>query len=259
METIQNNEFVYVSREFTNRFKSTTENRMVNHGHLSRLKQQMEISLHTFPPVTINKQTNHIIDGQHRISAFQKLVDEGKLTINAKLPVMYANMTEEDEQEAIINANTNSKNWSLDDFMLAYSHENAEYKKLESWAKAHTLCFDGKKTKYRYAAAILKQQNCAKLLKDGSFSISNDDLKNGEKIHGELVELLAALKKPTNGNYIEGLTLAWSSVRSLHPFKEWLKEVRNKKNAINKKPFANKKDWGDIFSLVSTAINVKNR
>jgi hypothetical protein len=261
METTKN-QYLDVSREFTNRFKSTTENRHVNHSHVSRLKEQMITSFKNFPPVNVNKRTNNIIDGQHRLAAFQKLIDDGLLSIETKLPIMYTDMSEEDERLAIINANCNSKNWSLDDFMKSYAVDNIEYKKLEEWAKTHDLCFDGrngKKAKFRYAAAILKSQNCSKMLKDGSFYISNDDYKNGEEIHSELVEIIDVLGKPVNGNFIESIALSWSDVRNLHSFKEWLRELKIKKPSINKKPFSNKKDWDFIFSIVSTAINIKNK
>lgn len=262
METIiqkTKNEYVDVSIEFAKRFKSTTENRMVNHGHVNRLKEQMRTALANFPPVNINKRTNNIIDGQHRISAFRLLLNEGELPTDTKLSVMYTDMTEEDERLAIINANCNSKNWSLDDFMKSYAVVNLEYKKLEEWAKNHSLCFDGKKAKFRYAAAILKRQNCTKMLKDGSFLISTEDFKIGEQIHSELIEVLGVLGKNEKGAYIESVVLSWSDVRELHSFKEWLKELRLKKLSINKKPYSNKKDWDSIFSIVSTAINIKSK
>jgi hypothetical protein len=251
------NEYLDVTREFTNRFKSTSENRLINHSHVAKIKEQMKNSLSNFPPININRQTNNIIDGQHRLKAFQKLIDEGTLPIDAKLAVMYSNMAEEVEREAIINANTNSKNWSLDDYMSSYAFDNIEYRKLDEWAQTHTLCFDGKKTKFRYAAAMLKRQNCTKQLKDGTFNILPDDYIKGEEIHDELIEILSILEKPLNGNFIESITLAWANIRQLHTFKDWLRELKLKKVIINKKPFANKKDWDIIFSMLSTSITLK--
>jgi ParB-like chromosome segregation protein Spo0J len=254
-------EYVEVSMEFTKRFSSTSENRQRNHGHVSKLKEQMKHSLKNFPPININKLTNHIIDGQHRLEAFQNLVKSGELPIDSTISVMYSNMPEEEEREAVINANTNSKNWSLDDFMKSFAEVNAEYKKLENWGRNHSLCYDerSRKIKFRYAAAILKRQNCTKILKNGEFFISKEDEIKGEEMHSELVEILAVLKKRENGAFIESIVLSWTDVRTLHPFKEWLKELKLKKATIDKKPFSNKKDWDLIFSIVSTAINIKNK
>lgn len=253
------NEFVDVTREFTARFTSTSENRLINHAHVSKIKEQMLEYFNNFPPININKQTMHVIDGQHRLKAFQKLIDDGLLPAETKIPVMYSSMPEDIEREAIINANTNSKNWSIDDYMVSYAYDNIEYRRLDEWAKAHTLTFDGKKSKFRYAAAMLKRKSCLSILKNGEFKITDDDLRMGELIHSELLEILNVLNKPLNGNYIEAITIAWASVRHLHSFKDWMRELKLKKLIIGKKPYQNKKDWDNIFSILNTGINLKNK
>jgi hypothetical protein len=250
--------FFKASREFTERFNSNNENRVINHGHVNRIKEQMKQHLDVFPPITINEVTNNIIDGQHRLKAFQKLVDEGDISKDSQISVMYVNIPISEEKESIINANTNSKNWSLDDYIASYSKCNSEYKKLNEWCQSHTLCTDGKKSKFRYGAAMLKGVACAASLKDGSFFLTEEDIERGEKIHTELVEIVGVLGKPIKGNYFEYMAVSWNQVREWHSFKEWLKEFKLKKNAINKKPFANKKDWDNIFADIHRAINLKN-
>lgn len=257
MEQNSNKEYVDVSREFTSRFKRTQENRLLKPLNIKVLKEQMKTSLKNFPPVHINKLTNNIIDGQHRIEAFQQLIDEGGLPIDTKLSVMYTDIPEEKEKEAIINANKHKTSWSLEDYIRSH-RDNPEYKKLEEWSKNHSLCFDGKKTKVRYAGAILKRQNCTNMLKEGSFFISNEDLIKGEEIHDELVKILAILKKDIKGNFIESIALSWHDIRKLHSFKEWLTALKRKRPTIDKKNYSSKKDWDSIFSTVSTSINLKN-
>ena len=115
------NNFKLVSRHETSEFNSNSENRVINHGHVNRIKGQMKISLNVMQPITINEITKNTIDGQHRLKAFQKLVDDGELPIDSKLSVMYVKINPSDEKEAIINANTNSKNWSLDDYIASYA------------------------------------------------------------------------------------------------------------------------------------------
>lgn len=249
--------FIKVNREFTNKFNSSNENRVINHGHVNRIKEQMKTNLEVFPPITVNEITNNIIDGQHRLEAFKKLVDNGDLPSDAKLSIMYVQIPVSEEKESIINANTNSKNWSLDDYIASYSKSNNEYQKLNEWCLSHSLCNDGKKSKFRYGAAMLKGIACAPSLKDGSFFLTQEDMKRGETIHDELLEIVGILNKPTKGNYFEYMAVSWNQVREWHSFKDWLREIKLKKNNINKKPFSNKKDWDTIFADLHRAMLIK--
>lgn len=248
-----------VNREFTKAFVNNTENRVINHGHVNKIKEQMRTSLEVMPALTINQITNHIIDGQHRLRAFQSLVDDGTLPINATYPVMFVTISEDEEKNAIVNANTNSKNWSLDDYIASYGKSNLAYKKLNEWCINHTLCVEGQKSKFRYGAAMLKGIACSKSLKDGSFTLYNEDLERGELIHAELFEIVRALNLPTKGSFYEYLAVSWFQVREWHTFKEWLKELKIKKSVILKKSYSNKKDWDIIFSSLHRAIDIKNK
>lgn len=251
------NKFISVSRHETNEFNSNSQNRVINHGHVNRIKEQMRTSLSFMPAITINETTKNIIDGQHRLKAFQKLVDDGELPIDSKLPVMYVKISVTDEKEAIINANTNSKNWSLDDYIASYAKSNSYYKQLDEWCANHALTVDGNKKKYRYGASILTGVACSKQLKDGSFTLTLEDFERGESVHTELLEIIEVLGKPSKGNYIEYMAVSWCQVRKLHPFREWLKELKTKKGTLVKKPFSNKQDWDNIFSILHRAIDVK--
>lgn len=249
--------FYEVNREQTKEFSYKDDNRQINHGHLRKIKDQMKESFGVMPPITINEQTKRVIDGQHRLQAFRDLVDSGELPKDATLSVMYISIDEDKEREAIVNANTVSKNWSLDDYVASYSKSNEVYKKLDEWCSTHTLCVDGNKKKYRYAAAMLKGVACSKSLKDGSFTITDDDFERGEIIHTELLEIIGVLDKPLKGSFYEYMAVAWSQVRHFHPFKEWLKELKIKKSTLSKKPFSNKEDWDNIFGLLHRAIDIK--
>ena len=141
-----------LNREQLESFNQNSENRLINHGHKNRIKKQMEESLDYFAPITVNQRTNNIIDGQHRCSAFIELIDEGRLSKESTLDVKYLDIPEEKEKEAIVNANVNAKNWSLDDYIFSFSKKNEHYEKLIEWCANHMLCTDGKKHKYRYGA-----------------------------------------------------------------------------------------------------------
>jgi len=247
-----------VSREETKEFNLNHENRVINHGHVNKIKEEMKTSLEVMPAITVNHITKNIVDGQHRLKAFQSLVDNNELPLDSRLLVMFVNILPENEKQAIIDANTNSKNWSLDDYIASYAKVNSNYKQLDEWCSNHALTIDGNKRKYRYGAAILKSAACTKQLKDGSFNITLEDLKSGEIVHSELIEIIDILGKPNKGNHIEYMAVSWSQVRHLHPFKEWLKELKTKKGTLTKKPFSNKQDWDNIFSILHRAIDIKS-
>ena len=246
-----------LNREQLELFNQNSENRLINHGHKSRIKKQMEESLDYFSPITVNKRTNNIIDGQHRWTAFIELVDEGKLPADSTLDVKYIDVPEEKEKEAIVNANVNSKNWSLDDYIFSFSKKNENYEKLIEWCANHMLCNDGKKYKYRYGAAMLSGRGCSKELKDGTFTLTQENLDMGEQVHDELVDILEILGKKMSNPFMEALAVSWIGVRHLYPYNVWRKEIKAKKNMLIKKPSENQKEWNDIFALILRAIEIK--
>lgn len=252
------NTFNKVTRSETNKFGFNALNRKLNHGHVNKLKERMKNDLQSFPAITVNSVTNNVTDGQHRLTAFQRLVDEGQLPADSTIYVMYINKPAEKEMEEIIDANTGSVNWSLDNFIESHSKRNFDYQKLNEFCMSHVLCNDGNKKKYRYGAAMLKGVNCVKSLKDGTFSLTIEEIKKGEIIHDELLEILTILKFQLKGNFVETLSTSWSEVRDFHTFKEWIKELKLKKNALSKKNHDNKKDWDEIFGSLHRSIDLKN-
>lgn len=252
-----NKNIIHANREFTANFKFNKSNRAINHGHVNRIKAQMKESLGVMPPITVNLTTSNVIDGQHRLKAFQSLVDSGELPADSKLLVMLVEIPEECEKEAIVNANTNSKNWSLDDYIASYARTNDMYQALDDWCSNHTLCVDGVRRKYRYGAAMLKGMACSKELRNGSFVLSDADFERGEEIHAEILEILTTLGRPLKGNYFEYMAVAWAGVRDLHPFKDWYRELKSKKACILRKPYGNMRDWNDIFGMLHIAIDKK--
>lgn len=95
--------FVYYDESL--KFGTNQENRAYSHAHLDKIKKQCINSLDTMPPITINVLTNHIIDGQHRLKAFQTLVENKEIDVDAKIKVMLVEIPIMDEKQAIIDAN----------------------------------------------------------------------------------------------------------------------------------------------------------
>lgn len=249
---------VSLKRKELESLNKNSENRLVNHGHKNKIKRQMELSLDYFAPITVNEITSNVIDGQHRLVAFKELIDEGKLPGDSTLDIKYLNIPLDKEKEAIVNANINNKNWSLDDYIFSFSKKNNNYSLLIDWCSNHPLCIGkGNKFKYRYGAAMLVGKGCNKELKDGSFIISQEDLNRGEIVHDELVDILEILGKKQTNPFIEALAVSWISVRHLHPYSEWRKEIKNKKNMLMKKPSENQKEWNEIFGTILRSIELK--
>lgn len=260
--------FELVNYEDSLKFGKNQENRAFNHGHLQKLKAQMLNSFSIIPPITVNTVTNHLIDGQHRLKAYQILVNDGQLPQDSKIKVMYVEIPVEYEKQAIVDANTNSKNWSLDDYIASYVKAGiVSYKKLEEWCDSHSLCCNfakqkesgdiGKKYSYRYAAAILKGKNCANDLKSAVFTITDDDLTIGNEVHAEMVEICDLLKLKGNGSWLESLAISWHEIRKQHDFKTWMKEFKSKKARYLKMPTDSKKEWDAIFAQAHMAIDKK--
>lgn len=251
--------FELVSYDDTKSFGNNQENRAYNHAHLEKIKKQCLTSMEAMPPITVNLITNHIIDGQHRLKAYQSLIADGLLDNNTKIKVMYIEVPVDEEKQTIIDANTNSKNWSLDDYIASYAKAGIQsYVKLDEWCKMHPLASENGKSKFRYGAAIITGKRCSQDLKGGEFSFSEDDYNRAEDIHAEMLEIVELFNLKGKGNWIESLATSWVSVREQHEFRTWMKELKSKKSKFLKLPKDNSKDWDNIFAQAHLAIDKKN-
>ena len=250
--------FDLVSYNDTLEFGKHQENRAYNHAHLEKIKKQCLVSMETMPPITVNVVTNHVIDGQHRLKSYQSLVVSGELPENTVIKVMFVDIPLEEEKQAIIDANTNSKNWTLDDYISSYAKAGViAYVKLDEWCKTHPLASDNGKSKFRYGAAIITGKRCASQLKSGEFVCTENDLKKGDEVHAEMLEIVEIFGLKGKGNWIESLATSWSDVRAQHDFRTWIKELKIKKKSLLKLPKDNSKDWDAIFAQVHMAIDKK--
>lgn len=251
--------FDLVSYEDAKKFGRNNENREIkSRTHLQKIKKQCLTSMEAMPPITVNVRTNHVIDGQHRLEAYKNLVAEGLLGEDVKLKVMYVDMPIEEEKQAIIDANTNSKNWSLDDYIDSYSKAGViSYVTLENWCKMHPLCTENGKAKYRYGASIIKGKRCSTELKLGEFKVTQEEMARADDIHAEMLEIVELFGMKGKGNWIESLAVSWVGVRNQHDFRTWMKELKSKKSRFMKLPKDNSKDWDSIFGQAHLAIDKK--
>lgn len=251
-------DFGFVVYKETLKFGANQENRAYNHAHLEKIKKQCLNSLDTMPPITINVVTNHIIDGQHRLKAFQMLVENEQIELDSKIKVMFVEIPVEEEKQAIIDANTNSKNWSLDDYIASYAKAGIlSYVKLDEWCKAHPLASENGKSKFRYGAAIITGKRCSSDLKNGEFSFTEEEFQRADEVHAEMLEIVELFGLKGKGAWIESLANSWMAVRNQHEFRSWMRELKNKKQRFLKLPKDNSRDWDNIFAQAHLAIDKK--
>ena len=249
--------FNIVSYDDTLKYGKNQENRAFNHAHLEKIKKQCISSMDTMPPITINVVTNHVIDGQHRLKAYQDLIKEGTIDPETRIKVMLVEIPVEEEKQAIIDANTNSKNWSLDDYIASYVKAGiVSYERLNELCKMHPLACEGGKSKFRYGAAIIKGKRCPEL-KNGEFAFTEDELRRADEVHAEMLEIVELFGLKGKGSWIESLATSWVSVRNQHDFHSWIKELKAKKQRFLKLPKDNTKDWDSIFGQAHLAIDKK--
>ena len=202
----------------------------------------------------VNPLNNHIIDWQHRIKAYLKAIENNKLNPNAKLRVVFEpHDSMKDEVEAIIAYNSKSSNWKLDTYINSHiEHEKlndccGDFTKLDNFAKTHILCYDDKnmRPKYTYAATIIKGSRQREDLRKGIWSVTDDELKFGDTIHNELVQIRARYEMPMIGPDIEGMASEWRKNRDSIDLEQFLKYKPRVKHLKMKKTTA--EEWRTIF------------
>ena len=251
--------FKFVPYRETLRFGLNQENRAINHAHLAKIQKQCLHSLCIMPPIIINVLTGHVIDGQHRLKAYQMLVEAGSINKDTRLQVMFVEIPIDEEKQAIIDANTNVKKWTLDDYISSYAKAGVEsYVALDNWCKAHTLSSENGKSKFRYGAAIITGKRCAPELKSGEFSFTDEELQKADGIHAEMLEIVDLFDLKGKGAWLESLATSWFAVRDQHDFRTWMKELKAKKRRFMALPKDNSRDWDGIFAQVHLAIDKKN-
>lgn len=234
-------------------------NRLINRGHIAKVKQGWLKRGAILPPIMVNTLSNVLTDGQHRLIAFIELMEAGLLPEGTTIKVMLVEIPLEEEMDVIIDLNCNSKNWSLDDYIHSYAQRGFDsYVKLEDWCKLHSLTCDKGKPKTRYGAATITGKGCALSLKNGTFECNDDDCVKGDSVHAEMLEIVDVFGLEGKGPWIESLAISWSAVRGQHDFKTWMKEFRAKRRSFKKLPMNNTKDWDNIFAQAHLAIDKKS-
>lgn len=150
-------------------FRNIDGNRKKNLQHINRLEQSIK-ERYLFTVIIVNEKYE-IIDGQHRFQVLSKL----------GLPIHYV-VCEGYGLSEVHRMNTNSKNWSADDYMNAYVDLGyEEYVKYKQFKQKYKLT-------HSETRALLNGQHdngsVSQVFNSGNFKIKDYDaaVKNIEKI-----------------------------------------------------------------------------
>jgi len=252
----------FVTLDEASKFTFHPKGRMIDRKHLQKIKKLMQKSPDTMPPIVVNVRTNHQIDGGHRLLSIFQLVQEGTLSPNYLIPVLFIDLPVEDEFNAIVETNINSQNWKPYDFIHAHMKEgNIYYLKLDEWARNHSLTANPKdpnKPKYRYAGIMMKGSTLRNELPNGTFEVTDEELARADTIHGEVEKLIGLFSLPTGGQWFEQMLCSWFKFRELHKFSDWTNYIRNHKKGLRKWPKATVGDWNAIFSMIHSQLDLKS-
>lgn len=242
-------------------------NRMVDEGHIKLFIGYSEQQLRNMPPITVNTRTGRLIDGQHRVRAIVRMIEQGKLPKNYRYDVMLIDIPEEDERTEVINANIHSKGWTQFNYIQFYMEDVCEdisnsYKMLDEWCRQHQLTAPKKEVqspKYRYASAMMKGMGCSSILKNGLFNVTPEELDEADKIHNEIVEILKIMDRVSTGTWLEYMAISWFNARRDTDFNKFIKVLKNDSilNNVKGRPSISIRDWDYIFAYVKMQMQNK--
>ena len=251
-------------KSLTDDSKKVIGNRMIDERHLKLFTSYSEQKLRNMPPLTVNERTGRLIDGQHRVRALVKMIEQGKLPKNYRYDVMLIDISEEEERSEIINANINSKGWSQMNYIKFFMEDVCEdisnsYKMLDKWCRRHTLTASKSENiapKFRYGAAIIKGMGCSIILRNGLFKVTKEELDEADKIHDELCDILEAMDRVKIGHCIENMAISWFNARRNTDFKKFMKTLKNESilGSVKGRPSNTRRDWDYIFAYVKSQI-----
>ena len=251
-------------KSLTDESRNVIGNRMIDESHINLFTKYSEQKLRNMPAITVNERTGRLIDGQHRVRAIIKMIEQGKLPKNYRYDVMLIDISEEEERSEIINANINSKGWSQMNYIKFYMEDVCDdisnsYTMLDEWCRRHKLTAPKSEhisPKFRYGAAIIKGMGCSSILKNGLFNVTQEELDEADKIHNEICDIIEAMDRVRIGHWIEYMAISWFNARRNTDFKKFMKTLKNESilGSVKGRPSNTRRDWDYIFAYVKSQI-----
>lgn len=247
---------VKVAVKDLNKYNLHPCNRSVDKPHVNEIKRDiLKYGIETFVhALIVSILTNILIDGQHRAQALYELYCEGKISGDLKVKVELYEMTPEEELREIRKLQK-AKQWGLgDNIMSLISEGNENVIAMHKWGLEHELTQSNKgktKIKLRATYAFLKPSVDNNAMREGSFTITDEDIKDADRTHYEIKNILDALDIPSISDKSYMLITAWKKRRDKHShsFAEW-KSILKRYKATIKKDYSMscQSGWENIFS-----------
>lgn len=213
----------------------------------------------------IDKDTNAILDGQHRYLALKRYVENfGSLKNRDIIIYMYERQPGETISDAIKKLNKNRNNFTKSDEIKCSAEENNPAAKLLiDFASSHRLTTKlTKKGKisnynYRYASSILFGYDITSNESYKLIKVNDELVKRGEVMYNEIEQLFDAMGLNI-GSWFEQFVQAWVLVRSnvgvlddktfkKIKFKDYIKEFCSNTENL-RTDFNNKNIWVERFN-----------
>lgn len=242
-------------------------NRKIDQSHvndfLNIIKEEGDIDIIlSASEFVVNKWSNTILDGNHRYYAVKKAVDNGYIRLDAYVRVLFEHYdSKAAEVERIISLNTNSKNWTLNDYIDSFVqwerdevNYDGPYNLLRDFCVKHVLCYNSDrrtnetKPKYIYGVTIIKGTRCNNDIKHGTLEITQDELDNAHIIHDELCQIRDRLELDMQGSDIEGMAQEWLTQRKNINLDNFLNHKPSR--TVVKLPKGNRSDWRQVFLTI---------
>lgn len=158
-------------------FKTLSGNRPIYLGHLNNLVDAIrEKNLLATSPIIVNDNME-VVDGQHRLKAAMKL----------KVPIYYIVLKGGNLSEVQL-LNTNSRNWTTDEFLESYVKRGyKDYKYLKDYAEKHGFSIANSLTILTCAFGQTGSHESRRKFKNGDF-VANQ--KEFGEVFAALIEAL---------------------------------------------------------------------
>lgn len=251
---------MYLTYEQVKKLNFKTGNRPVQMSHVKKLLFEKKIlkngTWNMLTPVSVNKRTNNIMNGQHRTTGYLWCVENGYIPKDTKLKVDYVDIPVEEEIETIRQMN-GGKNWNNNTIVESKAAEgNPNYVKLLQFCNANELLHTGKTNRsYRSAVAMMTGRRIN--FEKEEFVYSPKIAECGQKVHDEMVAILQILKISKGDAGVEGMAMSWYHYRTEHKWGEWKNMIASTTRSINSRRTPGKSEWEDFFRNVSYKIDHK--
>lgn len=212
-----------------NQFGLFERNRDLNENHVNEIVKAIKAGK-KMPSIVVELRTKKVIDGQHRLEAVRRILEEGG---QASIDVEFAdfNGNENAAMDYAHDINAHQKGWTDKNYLAYYKPVMESYRKLEEFAASHSLCHSVAKAGKNKGRKNLKLTTAGRLvmgpnfqrssIRLGNFNATDEDFADAAAYHDELKKILTLTgyvndekNCPNMGNSFESMISGWINFRN---------------------------------------------